>query len=86
MSTANVVFKIDVVAKEFGFTLKEKQKNYKRVCLFFVKLFWLHLSFSLLITSITTEYRQEYSLCLFLIITRSFGLLLKSEQEEYQIS
>ena len=35
MSTANVVFKIDVVVKEFGFTLKEKQKNYKRVCLFF---------------------------------------------------
>ena len=27
MSTANVVSKIDEVAKEFGFTLKEKQKE-----------------------------------------------------------
>ena len=26
MSTANIIFKIDEVAKEFGFTLKEKQK------------------------------------------------------------
>ena len=29
MFTANVVFKIDEVTKEFGFTLKEKQKLQK---------------------------------------------------------
>ena len=45
MSTTNIVFKIDEVAKEFGFTLKEKQKNYKKACLFFVKLLWLHFKF-----------------------------------------
>ena len=45
MSTANVVFKIDEVAKEFGFTLKEKQKNYKRVCLFFCEAFLVAFKF-----------------------------------------
>ena len=34
MSTANIVFKIDEVPKEFGFTLKEKQKNYKKLVYF----------------------------------------------------
>ena len=66
MSTANAVFKINEVAKEFGFTIKEKQKNYKTVCLFFGESSLVAL-FS---TSITMEYRQEYLLFLFLIITQ----------------
>ena len=36
ISTANVVFKIDAVAKEFGFSLKEKEKNYKKS----LSIFW----------------------------------------------
>ena len=53
MSTANVVFKINEVVKEVGFTLKGRKK-YKIVS-----------SFSLLSTSM--EYRQDYSSFLFLI-------------------
>ena len=36
MSTANVVFKINEVAKEFGFTLKEKPKNLQNS----LSIFW----------------------------------------------
>ena len=34
VSTANVVFKINELAKEFGFTLKEKQKITKEFVYF----------------------------------------------------
>ena len=66
MSTANIVFKIDEVPKEFGFTLKKNKKITKSLSIF-CKAFVV--AFQVSSTSITVEYRQEYSLLLFLIIT-----------------
>ena len=59
MSTANDVFKINEVAKEFGFNLKDqrKTKNYKIVCLFLCKSSFSGCisSFSLFSTSTTSS-------------------------------
>ena len=82
MSTSNVVFKINEIAKEFGFTLKEKQKNYKTVYLFFsesslVAFQVSHCLAHLQLRSIDRNIHRS-----FFIITGTFGSLLRSEQQE----